>query len=239
MKRIIVGMSGASGVIYGIRMLEILKTLEDVETHLVMSRFARFNIEIETSHTLKYVEELADEVHNFGNQAASISSGSFKTDGMIIAPCSMKTLSTIVHSLADNLLTRAADVVLKERRTLVLMPREAPLHVGHCKLLYEAAQLGAVIAPPMPAFYNQPQTIDDLINHSVGRVLDLFDLEPGVLKRWEGTDVRPARPSEKGRPKTNSGTPELVEAKRFNPAVPRSEARGIPDGTHSSLDRSS
>jgi 4-hydroxy-3-polyprenylbenzoate decarboxylase len=152
------------------------------------------NIEIETAHDVQYVEDLADQVHSFGNQAAQISSGSFKTDGMVIAPCSMKTLSGIVHSAADSLLIRAADVVLKERRTLVLMPREAPLHVGHCKLLYEAAQLGAVIAPPMPAFYNQPKTIDDLVNHSIGRVLDLFGLDAGILKRWEGPNARSAMP---------------------------------------------
>jgi len=186
MKRLIIGISGASGVIYGVRMLELLKDLGGVETHLVMSRYARLNIEIETEHSAKYVEDLADVVHNVGNQAASISSGSFRTDGMIIAPCSMKTLSAIANSSAESLLTRAADVVLKEQRRLVLMPREVPLHAGHCKLLYEVAQLGAVIAPPMPAFYNQPKTIDDLINHSVGRVLDLFDLDTGVVKRWSG-----------------------------------------------------
>ena len=193
MKRLIVGISGASGVIYGIRLLEMLKAIGGVETHLVMSRYARLNIEIETDHTPQEVEALADEVHSFGNQAASISSGSFRTDGMVIAPCSMKTLSGIAHSFADSLLVRAADVVLKEQRRLVLMPREAPLHLGHCKLLYEVAQLGAVIAPPMPAFYSRPETIDDIINHSVGRVLDLFGLDTGILKRWEGTDHRPDR----------------------------------------------
>jgi len=213
MKRLIVGISGASGVIYGIRMLEVLKTMADVETHLIMSRFARLNIEIETTHTPQYVVSLANEVHNFGNQAASISSGSFKTDGMVIAPCSMRTLSAIANSSADNLLTRAADVVLKERRTLVLMPREAPLHVGHCKLLYEAAQLGAVIAPPMPAFYNQPQTIDDLVNHSVGRVLDLFGLDAGILKRWEGPNGRPEKPSQETRRKRSSPSREPAGVK--------------------------
>ena len=196
MKKLIVGISGATGMIYGIRLLEVLRTMHDVETHLVMSPWARLNIEIETSYTPAEVEALADEVHSYRNQAASISSGSFKTDGMVVAPCSMKTLSAIVNSYADNLLTRAADVVLKERRRLVLMPREAPLHVGHCKLLYEAAQLGAVIAPPMPAFYSQPQTIDDLINHSVGRVLDLFDVDAGILKRWEGQNSRSEKPPE-------------------------------------------
>ena len=187
MKRLIVGISGASGAIYGIRLLEILQAIDEVETHLIMSRYGRLNIEIETSYAPRDVEALADVVHSVGNQAASISSGSFKTDGMVIAPCSMKTLSAVVHSAADSLLARAADVVLKEQRRLVLMPREAPLHVGHCKLLYEAAQLGAVIAPPMPAFYSRPQTIDDLVNHSVGRVLDLFDIDAGMLRRWEGT----------------------------------------------------
>ena len=186
MKKLIVGMSGSSGVIYGIRLLEILKTISGVETHLVMSPYAKLNVNIETPYDAKYVEGLADVVHRHGNQAASISSGSFRTGGMVVAPCSMKTLSAIVHSYADSLLVRAADVVLKERRPLVLMPRESPLHAGHCKLLYEAAQLGAVISPPMPAFYNQPQTIDDLVNHSVGRILDLFDLDAGMIKRWQG-----------------------------------------------------
>jgi 4-hydroxy-3-polyprenylbenzoate decarboxylase len=213
MKRLIVGISGASGVIYGIRMLEVLEAMDGVETHLIMSRFARLNIEIETTHTPQYVESLANEVHNFGNQAASLSSGSFRTDGMVIAPCSMRTLSAIANSSADNLLTRAADVVLKERRTLVLMPREVPLHVGHCKLLYEAAQLGAVIAPPMPAFYNNPQTIDDIINHSVGRILDLFDLDAGILKRWEGANGRPEKPSQETRRKRSSPSREPAGVK--------------------------
>ena len=186
MKRIIIGMSGASGSIYGIRMLEMLKSMDEVETHLVMSRYAKVNIEIETTLTAEYVQSLADVVHNVSNQAASISSGSFKTDGMVVAPCSMKTLSAIANSYNDNLLVRAADVVLKERRQLVLMAREVPLHVGHCKLLYEVAQLGAVIAPPMTAFYNKPQTIDDIVNHSVGRILDMFGLDTGIVKRWEG-----------------------------------------------------
>ena len=192
MKRLIVGMSGASGVIYGIRLLEVLRTIDGVETHLVMSPYAKLNMEIETSYTPADVEGLADEVHDYRNQAASISSGSCKTNGMVVAPCSMKTLSAIVNSYADNLLTRAADVVLKERRTLVLMARETPLHAGHCKLLYEAAQLGAVIMPPLPAFYSLPKTIDDLVNHSVGRVLDFFDLDAEFLSRWEGRNGRSA-----------------------------------------------
>jgi 4-hydroxy-3-polyprenylbenzoate decarboxylase len=177
-------------------MLEALRSLGGIETHLVLSTYAKLNIEIETSYTTREVEALADVVHSVANQAASISSGSFRTDGMVIAPCSMKTLSAIAHSSADSLLARAADVVLKEQRRLVLMPRESPLHVGHCKLLYEVAQLGAVVAPPMPAFYAQPTTIDDLVNHSVGRVLDLFDLDTGALKRWEGRGPRPDKPSQ-------------------------------------------
>ena len=189
MKRLIVGMSGASGSIYGIRILEMLRAIDGVESHLVMSRYARLNIEIETSHSVEYVTELADVVHNANNQAASIASGSFKTDGMVMAPCSMKTMSAITHSYNDSLLVRAADVVLKERRTLVLMPREVPLHAGHCKLMYEATQLGAIIAPPFTSFYHRPKTIDDLVNHSVGRVLDLFGLDTGVVKRWAGQEA--------------------------------------------------
>ena len=185
--RLIIGISGSSGVIYGIRLLQVLQEQIDVEAHLVMSPTAKMNIPIETDMEIKQVEALADVVYNFNDVAASISSGSFQTDGMIVAPCSMKTLSSIVNSFADNLLARAADVVLKEGRKLVLMPRETPLHVGHCKLLYEAAQMGVQISPPMPAFYNRPESIEDIINHSVGRVLDLFSLDSGIVKRWEGT----------------------------------------------------
>lgn len=185
-KKLIVGIGGASGVIYAVRLLEVLRSAADVETHLVMSKTARMNINIETELSAADVEALADEVHNIGQVGASIASGSFKTHGMIVAACSMKNLSAIVHSHADDLLTRAADVALKERRRLVLMPRETPIHAGHCKLMMEANQLGAIVAPPMPAMYTKPQTIDDIINHSVGRVLDLFDLETGLVERWQG-----------------------------------------------------
>jgi 4-hydroxy-3-polyprenylbenzoate decarboxylase len=184
--RLIVGISGASGAIYGIRILEMLRGFEEVETHLVLSRYGRLNIELETTYSPGQVEELADVLHSDSNQAASISSGSFGIDGMIVAPCSMKSLSAIVHSYADSLLVRAADVCLKERKPLVLMPRETPLHTGHCKLLYEASQLGAIIAPPLPAFYTQPESLDDIVNHSTARVLDLFGLDTGTLKRWQG-----------------------------------------------------
>ncbi len=184
--RLVIGISGASGAIYGIRLLEMLQAFEEVETHLVMSRYGRLNIELETAYKVKDVEAMADVVHGERNQAATISSGSFGVDGMIVAPCSMKTLSAIVNSYADGLLVRAADVCLKERKQLVLMPRETPLHAGHCKLMYEASQLGVIIAPPMPAFYTRPESLDDIVNHSVARVLDLFGLDTGTLKRWQG-----------------------------------------------------
>ena len=184
--QLIVGMSGASGVIYGIRLLEVLKQMEAVETHLVMSDSAKMNIAIETDYAAKQVKELADHVYSDKDIAATIASGSFKTAGMIIAPCSIKTLSAVANSYADSLLVRAADVVLKERRRLVLVPRETPLHTGHCELMYRASQNGAIIAPPMPAHYIKPQTIDDLVNHHVGRILDLFDLDPDLVKRWQG-----------------------------------------------------
>jgi len=184
--RLIIGISGASGVIYGIRLLQLLRDQAEVETHLVMSRTAKLNVTIETDWKVSDVVSLADEVHHYGNLAASISSGSFRVDGMIIAPCSMKTLSAIVSSYTDNLLTRSADVVRKERRKLVLMPRESPLHQGHCKLLYQAASLGAIIAPPVPAFYNRPKSLEEMIDHTVGRVLDLFGLQSDIVKRWQG-----------------------------------------------------
>ncbi len=188
--RLIVGISGASGVIYGIRLLEALRELPDVESHLVMSNGAKLNIALETDRKVKDVEDLADVVHSDQNLAATIASGSYRTDGMVIAPCSMKTLSAVVNSYAEHLLARAADVVLKEQRRLVLVPRETPLHVGHCRLLYEAAQMGAMIVPPMPAFYNDPQSVDDIINHTVGRLLDLFDIDSGMVKRWQGAAGR-------------------------------------------------
>ena len=184
--RLIVGMSGASGVIYGVRLLEVLKAESNVETHLVMSDSARKNINLETDWSAKDVLALADHVYSNRDIAASIASGSFETDGMIVAPCAIKTLSAITNSYADSLIVRAADVVLKECRRLVLVPRETPLHTGHCELLYRASQLGAIIAPPMPAHYIKPQSVDDLINHHVGRILDLFSIDCGFVKRWNG-----------------------------------------------------
>ena len=188
--RLIVAITGASGAIYGLRLLEALRAVPKAEVHLVMSRTGRVTVALETGRKVRDIEKLAHHVHRDEDLAASISSGSFKTAGMIVAPCSMKTLSGIVHSYADNLVVRAADVVLKERRKLVLMPRETPLHVGHCRLLLQAAEMGAIIAPPMPAFYNAPRTLDDAIDHSVGRVLDLFDIDSALARRWSGTRRR-------------------------------------------------
>ena len=191
--RVIVGLSGSSGLPYGVRLLEVLRKVGTHEVHLILTEAAKLNISVETDWRVKDVEALADIVHNVMNISASIASGSFRTAGMIVAPCSMRTLSAITHSLADNLLVRAADVTLKERRRLVLAPREAPLHTGHCKLLYEASQLGAIIFPPMPAFYGRPRTIDDVLNTTIGRVLDLFGIDAGLVKRWTGVDPKPKR----------------------------------------------
>lgn len=189
--RLIVGLSGSSGLPYGIRLLEVLHKLGSHEVHLILTDAAKLNISVETDWRVKDVEAFANVVHNVMNISANIASGSFLTEGMIVAPCSIRTLSAITHSLADNLLVRAADVTLKERRRLLLMPREAPLHTGHCKLLYEASQLGIIIFPPMPSFYGRPQTIDDLVNNTVGRVLDLFGIDAGLVKRWAGVENKP------------------------------------------------
>ncbi len=188
MKRLIVGISGASGAIYGVRLLQTLQCVDDVETHLVMSQAARQTLALETNWSLRDVQALADVVHDARDIAASISSGSFKTQGMVILPCSIKTLSGIVHSYTDGLLTRAADVVLKERRPLVLCVRETPLHVGHLRIMTQAAEMGALIMPPVPAFYHHPATLDDIINQTVNRVLDQFDitLSEDLFTRWQG-----------------------------------------------------
>ncbi|MEG0211106.1 UbiX family flavin prenyltransferase [Hafnia sp.] len=188
MKRLIIGISGASGVIYGVRMLEVLRGVPDIETHLIMSNAARQTLALETDLQLRDVQSLADVVHDARDIAASISSGSFKTAGMVILPCSMKTLSGIVHSYTDNLLTRAADVVLKERRRLVLCVRETPLHLGHLRIMTTAAELGAIVMPPVPAFYHRPQTLQDIVDQTVNRVIDQFDIEisQDLFTRWDG-----------------------------------------------------
>lgn len=188
MKRLIVGISGASGAIYGVRLLQVLRDVADVETHLVMSQAARQTLALETDFSLREVQAFADVTHDARDIAASISSGSFQTAGMVILPCSIKTLSGIVHSYTDGLLTRAADVVLKERRPLVLCVRETPLHLGHLRLMTQAAEIGAVIMPPVPAFYHRPKTLDDVINQTVNRVLDQFNiaLPQDLFTRWQG-----------------------------------------------------
>ena len=180
MKRLIIGISGASGAIYGVRMLQVLRDVPDIETHLILSQAARQTLAMETDYSVREVQALADVVHDARDIAASISSGSFKTAGMVILPCSMKTLSGIVHSYTDGL--------LKERRPLVLCVRETPFHLGHLRLLVQAAELGAVIMPPVPAFYHRPQSLDDVINQTVNRVLDQFDisLEHDLFTRWQG-----------------------------------------------------
>ena len=190
MKRIIIGITGASGVIYGIRMLEILKDIPDIETHLVITSGAKLNISLETDFEIKDIKGLANVVHNNRNLAASIASGSFQTEAMIVIPCSMRTLSGIATSYASNLIVRAADVVLKEKRKLIVVPRETPLHTGHCELLHKISLMGAYVVPPNPAFYNHPESIDDIINHTVGRILDLIELDPEIVQRWQGVDVR-------------------------------------------------
>jgi 4-hydroxy-3-polyprenylbenzoate decarboxylase len=188
MKKLIVGISGASGVIYGIRLLEILRDVPDVETHLIMSTAAATTIGLETNFTADEVMQLADVSYRFRDIAAAVSSGSFKTWGMVVVPCSMKTLAGIANSFSDNLLLRAADVVLKDRRRLVIVPRETPLHLGHLRLMVQATEMGAILAPPMPAFYHRPESIDDIVNQTVNRLLDLLDIElpNDLFTRWAG-----------------------------------------------------
>ena len=181
--RLVVGISGASGVIYGVRLLKALQELP-VESHLVMTRTAEVTLAHETDLKVAEVRRLAHATYKVDDLAAAISSGSFRTLGMIVAPCSMRSLGEIACGISSNLLTRAADVVLKERRRLVLLARETPLHVVHLRNMTTLAEMGAIIAPPVPAFYNRPTTLDDVIDHTIGRVLDLFGLDTGKVKRW-------------------------------------------------------
>jgi flavin prenyltransferase len=184
-RRLVIGISGASGTIYGIRMLELLKKT-DIETHLVMSKSAEMTMVYETKYKPKDVRALASVNHPPADIGASISSGSFPTMGMIVVPCSIRTMSEIATGVTSTLVTRAADVVLKEKRRLVLALRETPLHGGHLRTLTTLADIGAVVAPIVPAFYNKPKTVDDIINHTVGRLLDLFGIETKLVKRWQG-----------------------------------------------------
>jgi 4-hydroxy-3-polyprenylbenzoate decarboxylase len=192
MKRIIVGISGATGAIYGIRLLQLFRSVDSIETHLVMTPAARRTVLLETEYSLDDVEALADCVHRSADIAASISSGSFRSMGMIVAPCSMKTVSGIATSYSDNLLLRAADVTLKERRPLVLLVRETPLHLGHLRLLTQVAELGGIVMPPVPAFYHRPISLEEVIDHTLNRALDLLniELEHDLFVRWKGPDGR-------------------------------------------------
>jgi len=187
-KRLIVGVTGASGVIYGVRMLEVLRN-QDIETHLIISEAGKLNIRIETDYDVDDVLAMAEVTYTNSQIAASISSGSFLTMGMVVAPCSVKTLSGIANSYTENLMIRAADVQLKEKRKLALLFRETPLHKGHLRLLSQAADMGAHIIPPIPAFYHRPKTIDDIINQSVGKVLDYMGIEHDLFQRWDNSEL--------------------------------------------------
>ncbi len=184
MRRLIVGLSGATGSIFGIRILQVLQPIPDIETHLVMSKAAKMTLQVETPHSAKDVEDMADVVHDINNIGASIASGSFRTAGMVIAPCSMKSMGGIVLSVGGDLLVRASDVILKERKKLVLVVRETPLHLGHLESMAQLTRMGAVIFPPVPAFYHRPKTLDDVINQTVARILDQFEIETDMFSRW-------------------------------------------------------
>jgi polyprenyl P-hydroxybenzoate/phenylacrylic acid decarboxylase-like protein len=185
-KRIIVGLTGAAGSIYGVRILEELKKLDDIESHLIVSRAGLLNVATELDMRRSELEALADVVHSDRDIGANIASGSYRTDGMIVAPCSMKTLAAAATGLTDNLVSRAADVVLKERRRLVLMVRETPLNLVHLRNMTTVTEMGGIIFPPMPSFYANLESLDAMVNQSIGRVLDLFDLDTGIVRRWQG-----------------------------------------------------
>lgn len=198
MRRLIVAITGASGAIYGIRALEALREVEDLESHLVISPSAAYTISEETDRTAGEVKALADHVHPFRDIGAALSSGSYLTLGMLIAPCSIKTLSGIANAYNDNLIVRAADVCLKERRRVVALLRETPLHAGHIELMARATRSGAIIMPPVPAFYHRPNSVDDIVNQTVGRALDLFDLDLDLVQRWTEAAERKAGGSSEG-----------------------------------------
>ena len=189
MQKLIVGLSGSSGVIYGIRLLEVLRGIPEVESHLILSKGAELTLRLETPYSVDEVKSLADVSYDPGNLAAAVSSGSFRVSGMVVMPCSMKSLAQIALSLNDNLLTRAADVTLKERRKLVLVPRETPLHLGHLRHMTAVTEMGGVILPPAPSFYHAPKTIMDLVDQTVGKVLDQFGIEHRLFRRWGGDDA--------------------------------------------------
>ncbi|TCS37230.1 4-hydroxy-3-polyprenylbenzoate decarboxylase [Paucimonas lemoignei] len=185
-RRLIVAITGATGAVYGVRLLQILRTIPGIETHLLVSEAGVLNLHQELGLSRKAVESLAHVIHNVRDVGASIASGSFQSDGMVVAPCSMKTLAAVAHGLADNLITRAADVVLKERRRLVLMVRETPFNLAHLRNMTAVTEMGGIIFPPLPAFYHQPQSIEDMVDHTLARVLDLFDISHELAPRWQG-----------------------------------------------------
>jgi 4-hydroxy-3-polyprenylbenzoate decarboxylase len=185
-RRLIVAITGASGAVYGVRLLQALRDLPEVQTHLLVSAAGWLNIEQELGRGRREIEALADIVHNVRDVGASIASGSFRSDGMVVAPCSMRTLAAIAHGMSDNLITRAAAVVLKERRRLVLMVRETPLNLAHLRNMTAVTEMGGIVFPPVPAFYNRPQSVDELIDHTVGRVLDLLDVSQTLSPAWPG-----------------------------------------------------
>lgn len=190
-KRIIIGISGSSGAIYGVRLVEVLADVADVETHLVISKGAEATIEYETSYSAEQVRKLADVVHSESSLGASIASGTFLTHGMVVAPCSIKTLSSIANAYNADLTTRAADVCLKERRKLVLVVRETPLHIGHLRLMTQVSEAGAVVLPPVPGFYTLPTTISEIVDHTITKILDQFNVDLSLIERWSGLDPSP------------------------------------------------
>jgi len=183
---LVVGITGASGAIYGIRLLEVLSSIKNVETHLIVSEAAEEIIKYETGRRIEDLRELASFSYDIRDMGAQIASGSFKTDGMIVAPCTVKTMSAIANSYSENLLIRVGDVTLKERRQLLLLVRETPLHLGHLRNMERLCEMGAIIMPPVPAFYHKPQTIQDIVDHTVGKMLDIFRIEHTLFQRWPG-----------------------------------------------------
>ncbi len=183
---LIIGITGATGVIYGIRLLEVLSTKKDIETHLIISEAGEINIKYETTWKIKDIKALADFSYDIKDFGARLASGSFKNDGMIVAPCTIKTMSALANSYTENLLIRAGDVTLKERRRLVLVVRETPLHIGHIRSMERLSEMGAIIMPPVPSFYHRPKTIQDIIDHTIGKILDTFDIEHNLFQRWSG-----------------------------------------------------
>jgi 4-hydroxy-3-polyprenylbenzoate decarboxylase len=213
-RRIIVAITGASGAAYGVRAVEMLRAMPEVETHLIITAGARKTLAYETATDATAIMKLADVVYREDDLAAPISSGSFRTDGMVVIPCSIKTLSGVANCYDDNLVVRAADVALKERRRLVLVVRETPLHLTHLRLMTEVTAAGGIIVPPVPAFYHHPQTVDDIVDQTVGRVFDLFGLDAGAVQRWEGSQQAAQRArASRNAPRTAPTTPSWTEEK--------------------------